>query len=55
MGYGGIELWKYRHELNNHMGPIPNNYIKIWMADNKGKICHAGNTKGIIGKLALAN
>ena len=45
MGYGEIELNKYRNELNNHMGQIPNNYIKLWTADNNGQICQTENAK----------
>ena len=55
MGYGEIERNKYRNGLNNHMDPIPNNYIKIWMTDNNGQISQEENTKDIIGKWNIGN
>ena len=53
MGYGEIELAKYGGGLNNHMAPIPNNYIKLWMTDINGQICEKDSTKDIIGKWAI--
>ena len=45
MGYDEIEPNKYMRDLNNTMGEIPKNYIKIWMSDNIGQISQGGGTK----------
>ena len=55
MGYGEIELNKYRNELNNHMDQLQNRNIKLWAKDNNGQICRTDSTNYIIEKWAIGS